>query len=161
MNRAQAMEVLAGTSQKVAFLTAGMTDEQLSVQLNLSEWSMKTIVGHLAAAEEKVFHPALRRIKKESNPTFDKHDPDEWAMGFDDRELLSEMLARFNRFRLATIASLNRLPEEDWHLTGVHPERGPTTMEREVIYVAEHDLRHLSRLTALRRAVLGHGPTGA
>jgi hypothetical protein len=160
MTRAEAIEILSATPQKMGFLCSGLTDDQMRIQLSPDAWSIKVIVGHMNEAEKSIFHQGLRRIKKESNPTLDQQNPDEWAEHFDDGVPIEELIGQFSKLRLTTIKSLNGLPEEDWGLPAVHPERGPTSMEGEVVYMAQHDMRHLSRLAALRKVIMGSGSGG-
>ena len=134
-------------------LVEGMSDDELRWRPIPNKWSITEILAHLRDVEREAFQVRLRRTVTEDSPAFALWDQDRSAA---DRDYISqsarEALAEFRALRLETVASLESLPVEQWSRVGVHPERGPATIEEQVTrQIKNHDLTHMIQIKDILR----------
>jgi uncharacterized damage-inducible protein DinB len=134
-------------------LVEGLSDEELRWRPIPNKWSIAEILAHLRDVEREAFQVRLRRTIGEDTPTFELWDQDSAAA---DRDYLAQSgraaLAEFKALRAETVASLESVPVEKWERVGVHPERGPATLEEQVTrQVKNHDLTHMIQIKDILR----------
>ena len=106
------------------------------------------IVAHLFNAE-RLFQARLERILAESNPFLPRFGPEEALPGSD--RSLDNLVAGLRARRQATLQLLYSLRPEDWHQVARHETQGPTSMLKQVLALANHDIDHLGQLHDLRQ----------
>jgi len=149
MDRAEMLQILRTTPDKIGNVAVGMTRQHMQRPRADGEWSIPEILKHMALYERDVIGPRLRLMLAEDNPTF---PPPPEMMDPNGRPPVVDFgadLALLRRHRLLTIAVLEDLDEAGWQHPGVGP-RGPTTVERVVEHLANHDLEHLQGMEDAR-----------
>ena len=134
-------------------LVEGLSDEELRWRPIPNKWSIAEILAHLRDVEREAFQVRLRRTIGEDTPTFELWDQERAAA---DRDYLAQSgraaLDEFKALRAETVASLESVPVEKWERVGVHPERGPATLEEQVTrQVKNHDLTHMIQIKDILR----------
>jgi hypothetical protein len=105
------------------------------------EWTPADIVRHLIAVELEVWHPRLDQLATEDHPTWAWVEPDRWTDEPDaDIERLVEV------FRVARLATIDRLAEIDWGRTGTHATFGVLDVPGLMTKAVDHDEEHLASL---------------
>ena len=134
-------------------LVEGLSDEELRWRPIPNKWSIAEILAHLRDVEREAFQVRLRRTIGEDTPTFELWDQERAAA---DRDYLAQSgraaLDEFKALRAETVAALESVPVEKWERVGVHPERGPATLEEQVTrQVKNHDLTHMIQIKDILR----------
>ena len=134
-------------------LVEGLSDEELRWRPIPNKWSIAEILAHLRDVEREAFQVRLRRTIGEDTPTFELWDQERAAA---DRDYLAQSgraaLDEFKALRAETVAALESGPVEKWERVGVHPERGPATLEEQVTrQVKNHDLTHMIQIKDILR----------
>ena len=150
---AQRLERLARTADDYAAAIRGQSEAALARRPDNKNWAAKEVICHLRDTEES-FRARFELVLAMDQPRFvPPIDPDRWA---EDRQYLrndaAEALAAFRRRREENLEFLRGLRPEQWKRTGVHPTRGPMSIEDIVTLMAWHDDTHLDQL---RRALEG------
>lgn len=146
----------AATPGRIEAAVAGLDAETLRTRPTPGEWSMKEVMAHLLAVEQRLFLPRLRRMQTEDWPRFEPFDPDAWAVERDWRagDLMAE-LAEFREARQGTLGFLRALTPDDLARVGVSAGFGAVSIHEYATHVAEHDAEHLAQLEAARRVLSG------
>ena len=143
------LERMEGTIARIHWRVDDMPNEKLSHQLD-GVWSVKQNIGHLAEVEEislkrideilngvSVMTPAVFPVKQDYN-----------AMP------LKEVIAFFERARLATLERYNTLKVDDLKLTSIHPRfKQPMNPVDLALFHAEHDDHHLRRINEILKTL--------
>lgn len=147
---AQVVDRLKATALDMVALVAGSSDEQLVREPAPGEWSVATVIAHLADAE-LVWGVRLRRLLCEDAPRLESFDQDEWAQRFAPLEpTVRESLHRWRVLREASLRVFESLHADEWRRCGVLAERGPLTVAALADVLAAHDREHLDQI---RRAL--------
>ena len=144
---------LKSLPHELADLVDGMSDDELRWRPIPNKWSITEILAHLRDVEREAFQVRLRRTLTEESPTFDLWDQDGAAH---ERNYIAESareaLAAFTAARDETVRALEAVPVEMWSRVGVHPERGPATVEEQVTrQIKNHDLTHMIQIKDILR----------
>ena len=157
---------LARTADDLAAVIRGQPEAVLARRPEASSWAPTEIICHLrdteemtllrleviAALDEPMIAAAgmgarMLALKPDGEPAA----PERWAR---DRQYLrndpAEALGAFRRLREGTLVHLAALSPEQWRRAGMHPRRGPLTVEDFVSDMAWHDDNHVDQL---RRAL--------
>mgnify|MGYP006380905639 CR=1 FL=1 len=123
-----------------------LTDAQLDQRTAESEWSTRQIVHHLADSHMS----AVFRFKKpltEANPaTIPVYDQAAWAELADYRLPIAPSLAILRGLHARFVALLESLSEDQWKMTGVHPEWGVVTVANVAQRYADHCDNHINQI---------------
>ena len=134
-------------------LIDGMSDDELRWRPIPNKWSIGEILAHLRDVEREVFQARLRRTLNEDNPVFELWDQERAAS---ERDYLGQSgraaVEEFRALRTETADTLARVPIGEWQRVGVHPERGPATVEELVTrQIKNHDLTHMIQIKDILR----------
>ncbi len=132
---------------------AGLTPEQLRDQPIPGRWSTRQVVLHLADAEA-MYADRMKRVLAEDEPLLAPAVPDEWVsrLAYDRRELEEELtLIELIRSQMSRI--LLSLQPADFRRRGVHPARGPMTLEEILRRATDHIPHHVRFIEEKRRAM--------
>jgi hypothetical protein len=118
------------------------------------KWTLAQVVAHLADAE-LAYGWRLRLVLTQDNPPLPGYDQNAWVAAFEyaDADPL-QSLETFAALRRWNLRLWRRLAPAELARTGVHPQRGPESLELIRRLVAGHDLRHRRQIERLI-AVLG------
>lgn len=112
------------------------------------EWSVHECLAHLRDVERHVFLHRTQRIIVEDRPQLEFYDEvkfhqDHWNPD----EPLGSILADFVNARAELV---DLLSGADWSRVGIHPVRGPITLEWQADYALAHTWEHLSQMMRVR-----------
>lgn len=138
------VEVLQATPVLLAELVEGMSTSELNEPYAPGKWRRRDVVAHLADVElatawrlrQTVALPGIEHVE---------YDQDAWAERYGklDPSLALEAFRSVRAWNLAWLASLTL---QDWLAEGIHPARGPESVDQMVRFLAGHDLNHLAQL---------------
>jgi len=137
-------EILAGTTNQIAFLLAKMGTEKANEAPAPGKWSPAQIVAHLADCEI-VFAFRLRQTLAEDGPTIQPFDQDKWAATYTGVSA-NQALGTFSSLRRWNLRLFEGALPHAAERTMTHPERGTMTFKNVVETMAGHDLNHLRQL---------------
>ena len=137
-------------------VTTGAAGTELDYKPSDDKWSVRQIVCHLADSEA-VTTMRLRLIAAEDNPTLGAYDQEAWARNLDyGRRKISQALETFRRLRTDNYELVKDLPEAALARTGMHVERGITSLLDLLRHNAEHVENHVQQIRAARAAYREH-----
>lgn len=132
---------------------AGLTREELNSFPVAGTWSIQQIIGHLMDSD-LIGADRMKRVIAEDNPLLVNYDETRFAerLGYDrlDPVIACDIFSK-NRKCLAQL--LRDLPDDAFERTGIHTQKGKTTLEHLVETYAEHLDHHMKFLYAKRRAL--------
>ena len=139
------LERMEGTVARISWRVESVSNESLSLQLD-GKWSVKQNIGHLAEVEEislKRIDEILNGVPEMTPAVFPvKQDYNSMA--------LQDVIAFFERARLATLQRYNTLKFEDLKLTSIHPRFKQAMNPVDLAFFhAEHDDHHLLRINEI------------
>ena len=142
------LNYLQKTTAVVDYLFHGMSNERAKqLAPGISGWNALEVMGHLVDLEA-IFTARVHRILNETNPTFDRLNPDQMAAdhGYAQQDI-QQQVAKFLQLRREFITLLTSLSEEQWTRGGIHPTYGPMTLLDLATNTALHDLNHLGQIS--------------
>ena len=147
------IERLAGTPVRLEEKLRSLPPYILSVRLD-GTWTIKENAGHLTDLEP-LWQGRLEDIlsgKKELRAT--DLGNTKTSTTNHDAVPVDELLTRFRRIRKQTVASLEKLDEQQIFDSALHPRlKTPMRTMDLFLFVAEHDDHHLARITELARLI--------
>ncbi len=129
----------------------GLNDKQLDTPYREGGWTVRQVVHHLADAHLNAF-VRMKLILTEKRPAIKPYDQNAWAALPDTTEMpvgVSLEILRGLHDRWAML--LDRVPDDGWTRTGLHPERGEVTLEGQLTVYAGHGEKHVEHIMGLRR----------
>lgn len=137
---------LKATVRDLLALVNGATPAQLQRAPGAEEWSAAMVVGHLADAE-MVYGVRLRMVLTTDRPFLAPYDEQAWVNRFHELEDDAKLsMNRWRTLREANIRLFESLDDAEWKLSGLHAERGETTVLQLASTMADHDRDHLSQM---------------
>ena len=140
---------LAATPARIAQAISGWAEAQIRATSVDSEWSPAEILAHLRASDDIL---ALRAymILTRDNPPMPSFDERRWAevAGYAQADFQAS-LETFRLRRAELVAMLRRAAPGDWERTGVHEERGPTTLLDIIEHIVGHEEEHCAQIESL------------
>jgi hypothetical protein len=118
-------------------------------RLDTERFNAQEALGHLADWEA-IFTVRLRQTLKGSLDELPNPDP--WLLRETNHyaELHPrEALERIRRNRVENLEFLKSLSDDEWDRAGLHPTRGPMTLEVQAIHMLAHDGYHFRQLLDL------------
>jgi len=138
--------VQSETYTTLAGLVNGISGDALTRAPAPGKWSIAAILAHMAE-DELVSGWRYRQMVETDGAPLTAFDPDVWArLGDYASWPPHEALELFRLTREANLRMFARLTTEEWQHTGVHAERGPTTVAAMVRHMASHDLNHIEQI---------------
>ena len=135
--------------QRLAKLTAQMTDAQLDTPYRKGGWTVRQVVHHLVDSHTNGY-VRIKLMLAEEHPTLRLYNQEVWAE-FDDVKIMpiesSLKILDGLHERLAYI--FEHASESDYKRTAYHPEVGDVTLEYELENYATHGENHLKQITGL------------
>jgi hypothetical protein len=149
---AYAMSSIAELPSRLRNAVDGLSTAQIDTPYREGGWTVRQLISHIADSHMTAFF-RVRLALTEDWPTIIAYDekgfanlhdsvaaPVEWSL-----ELIESLHARW-------VMMLQSLDEAQWQRGFVHPERGPSTIERATLLYAWHCRHHLAHITHLRAA---------
>jgi uncharacterized damage-inducible protein DinB len=148
--RAQAIDDLRTAAAQLRRAVAGLDATQLQTPYREGGWTVAQVVHHLADSHINAFM-RFRMALTVDNPTIVGYNEALWARLADASSTdLEASLDLFEAVHRRLVPLLRTLTAEDLARTYVHPERGPSTLDRALALYAWHGRHHVAHITSLR-----------
>jgi len=140
--------------EKLALAIRGLTDEDLKCVPIPGKWSIQQVVIHLMDSD-LIAVDRMKRTIAEDRPTLIGYDESKFAANlFYDEQSAENAVTIFDLNREEFAKVLRKLPAAAWERVGMHNERGPTTLAKQLEYYAKH-LDHHLKFIHEKRAKMG------
>jgi hypothetical protein len=145
------IQQIAETPAALRAALAGLTDAQLDTPYRPGGWTVRQVTHHVPDSHMNAFI-RFKLALTEDNPTIRPYNEAEWAKGADVAGTPIEVsLALLDALHQRWSVLLRSLGEADFRRPLVHPESGPTTVDRLVQMYAWHGRHHTAHVAELRR----------
>jgi hypothetical protein len=139
-------------AELVASSLTGAAGSEVDYRPTPDKWCVRQIVAHLADSE-MIAAIRFRSILAEDNPTLIRADEKKWAENLDySRKKPSHSLDTFRRIRAENYDLLKELDESAFERSGMHNERGRTTLLDWLRIFAVHAEKHTQQIRDTRAA---------
>ncbi len=149
-DRDAAMEELALLPQRLRAAVFGLSDAQLDTPYREGGWTVRQVVHHVADSHLN----AVQRVRlalTENAPVIKVYDEAAWARLPDATGGPVEWsLVVLDGLHARWVALLQRLTDEQWQRSFVHPENGSTALDQATLMYAWHSRHHVAHITRLR-----------
>jgi hypothetical protein len=137
---------LRATGRDLVSLVGGVGADRLRREPAGGGWSPTVVLAHLADAE-LVYGFRIRMVVAGARPFLASYDEEAWARRFASLDLdPKESLARWRILRDSNLGLLDSLDDDEWKLSGLHPDLGEITVARMAARMANHDREHLDQI---------------
>ena len=141
---------LEGAPAELLALTRDLSEDALRRRPASDEWSTIETACHIRDVEQ-LYVERITKMAHLDRPRFWEMDAVRLAAARRYQEAdLKSVLKEFRQRRRETLLLLQALPHPVWLRTGIHPERGETTIEELATRLGQHDQRHLGEIRALK-----------
>jgi uncharacterized damage-inducible protein DinB len=148
--RREWIAVIAGAPGLFRDAVAGLSDSQLDTPYREGGWTVRQVVHHVADSHMNCY-TRFRLALTEAEPTIRPYEEALWAELPDAKGApVGISLALLDALHERWVLLLNAMVPEDWDRQFVHPETGPTTLDRALGLYAWHSRHHAGHITALR-----------
>jgi len=147
MTTAEKIDVLRRFPAQLEALVTDLTPEELTTAYNAPEWTVAQNVHHLADAHMNGYI-RFKLAFTETNPPIKTYEQPLWADTADGKDAdIRPSLALLRGLHQRWVIFLESL--EDWSRTGIHPERGPLTLEQLLDTYVGHCTAHTNQIQAV------------
>jgi hypothetical protein len=113
-----------------------------------TEWSVQETLTHIRDIERLVFRWRVAQTAQMDTPPLPFFDEGAYHQEhWNPTEPIQTILADFVTDRAAEVVVLETA---DWSRAGVHPTRGPLTLDWQANYIVNHTWEHLSQIMRVR-----------
>ncbi|MEP7189594.1 MAG: DinB family protein [Roseiflexaceae bacterium] len=141
------IDLLAAFPEQLKRQLAGLDDAALRFQPAPNEWSIMELVGHIIDVGT-LWPGRTRQMLATDNPTLAAIDP-AWVRQRDyQNKQPSFLLITLAEQRAEYVEFLRILRPAQLARTGIHPTRGPLTVEQGIAALADHDRSHSEQIAA-------------
>jgi len=131
---------------QVEELVSGLSPQELTAKPLAGEWTVAQNVHHIADSHINSY-VRCKLMATEDNPTLKPYDEGAWALLSDGSSSdLSDSLTLLKALHARWVQVWENLPDDAWQRTGMHPERGPVTLARQLELYVEHGEAHLDQI---------------
>lgn len=148
--RRQLIATIADLPLKMRAAVAGLNDRQLDTPYRDGGWTVRQTVHHVADSHMNSFI-RFRLAITEENPTIKPYHEELWADIADAKEPVEVSLTLLEVLHRRMEVMLRSFKASDWRRTLVHPQNGPTTLDKMLGLYAWHSKHHVAHITELRK----------
>lgn len=159
----RAMVGLVGDRNPVEMLEQGVArirdeisripKDKLAIPEAEGKWSITDVVRHLAETE-MVYGYRIRMVLSHDTPDIQGFDQDKWAnLVCYDCASIEDYMTMLEILRSMNLKVYRCLKEEQLHRFGVHSERGPESVGKQIKLCAAHDEVHLQQIRRIAAKV--------
>lgn len=148
--RQQWIGVMAETPARLRLAVAGLSDQQLDTPYRNGGWTVRQVVHHLPDSHLNSYI-RFKWALTENNPTIKAYDEQGWAMLPDSKGPIEPSLEMLEALHRRWVSLLSAMSEADFARSLVHPESGPTNLNRLLAVYAWHGPHHVAHITELRK----------
>jgi hypothetical protein len=150
-DRASWIEAIAATPANLRQAIAGLTSQQLDTPYREGGWTVRQVVHHVPDSHMNAFI-RFKLALTEIDPVIKPYQEAEWAKLNDATETpIETSLLLLDKLHERWEIVLRGIAEESWKGRYMHPELGPTPLERALGLYAWHGKHHTAHITELRK----------
>jgi len=140
--------------EKLSLAIRGLTPEDLICFPIPGKWSIQQVVIHLMDSD-LIACDRMKRTIAEDKPTLIGYDETKFIQQlFPDEQSAEDAVKIFDLNRRMFAKVLRKVPASAWDRVGMHNERGPTTLGKQLEYYVKH-LDHHLKFIHEKRAKMG------
>ena len=140
--------------EKLALAIRGLTREDMTCIPIPGKWSIQQVVIHLMDSD-LIATDRMKRTIAEDKPTLIGYDETKFIQNlFPDEQSAEDAVKIFDLNRRLFAKVLRKVPASAWDRVGMHNERGPTTLGKQLEYYVKH-LDHHLKFIHEKRAKMG------
>ncbi len=129
--------------EKLAMAIRGLTSEDLTCFPIPGKWSIQQVVIHLMDSD-LIACDRMKRTIAEDKPTLIGYDESKFVANLAyDQQSAEDAVKIFDLNRKQFARVLRTVPPAAWDRVGMHNERGPTTLAKQLEYYTKHLDHHL------------------
>ena len=144
-------EVLSATPGKLETLLKSLGEGGLGDRLAPGKWTARQIFGHFADVEQGIGFRVRQLVTCDEGHVIQAFDQDRWAAPYPHLDPGGAVRA-FSALRAWNLSYYRTLDSAARARAGLHPERGPESVETTVRMLAGHDRNHLAQLEGIAAA---------
>lgn len=147
------VEMLEGGVARLREEIARIPKNKLVIPEAAGKWSITDVVRHLAETE-MVYGYRIRMVLSHDTPEIQGFDQDKWAnlYCYEDATI-DDFLSMLDILRSMNLKVYHCLGEDQLHRFGVHSERGPESVGKQIKLCAAHDEVHLKQIQRIASKV--------
>jgi uncharacterized damage-inducible protein DinB len=148
-DRLAAIATLAEAPGRLRQAREGLSASQLDTPYREGGWTIRQLLHHVADSHMN----ALIRVRlalTEDWPTIKPYNEGAWAELADSEAPVEWSLGLLDGIHARWVLLLESLDESQFQRGYVHPESGPSTVERATLMYAWHSRHHTAHITQLR-----------
>lgn len=147
---ASAIADLSALPTRLRQALRGLSAAQLQTPYREGGWTSAQVVHHLVDSHMNAYI-RLKLALTEDGPTIRPYKEGAWAELPDATSPdVEDSLALLGALHVRFVTALAHLSPADFPRPMIHPERGPTTIEKMVALYAWHGRHHVAHITGLR-----------
>ena len=128
----------------------GLSDGQLDTPYREGGWTVRQVVHHLPDSHMNSYI-RFKLALTEDDPAIKPYMEDRWADLPDSKQAAIDVsLALLDALHQRWLMVLRNMPESAWRRAFLHPELGPTTLDKALALYAWHGRHHVAHITQLR-----------
>ncbi len=129
--------------EKLKLAIRGLTREDLTCFPIPGKWSIQQVVIHLMDSD-LIACDRMKRTIAEDKPTLIGYDESKFVANLAyDQQSAEDAVTIFDLNRKQFAKVLRTIPPAAWERVGMHNERGPTTLAKQLEYYTKHLDHHL------------------
>ena len=143
------IEEIAAAPRQMRAAVAGLSDSQLDTPYRPEGWTVRQVVHHVPDSHIN----AVIRMKfalTENQPTIKPYHEALWAELPDAKTPVEPSLALLEALHARWTILLERMTDEQWKRTFLHPDLGVRNMDQSLGLYAWHGRHHIAHVTRLR-----------
>lgn len=130
-----------------------LNDDQLDTPYRPGGWTLRQVVHHIPDSHLNCY-VRFKLALTEDEPTIKPYDEARWAELPDSRAPIGVSLSLTEAVHARWTMMLRAMPDADWRRRFIHPDSGPTDLDRAAGSYAWHGRHHLAHITG---TVTRHG----
>ena len=148
LTRAELVDALADTPQRLRALVAGRDADALERRPAPDAWSAFEVCKHLRDAVQ-VYGMRFKWMVLQDDPFLPNYEEDRWVADSPDGAAgVAQLIDELAAYRAETVRLLRALPPDGWLRSGRHELNGAVQLEMYVRHQIAHEELHLAQLEA-------------
>jgi len=150
--RKQLIARIAALPSEFRAAVRGLTSQQLETPYREGGWTLRQVVHHVPESHMNAYIRCKLALT-EDEPTIKPYAEERWALLADVPVAPVEAsLSLLDSLHQRWAILLGTLKESDFERVFVHPESGPTSIDKALAHYVWHGMHHTAHITSVRKA---------